>query len=153
MIKPSLPEAKKDRRSGPDAIVDKKIAVIPRTCPMFDETYAEKIKGYPIIKQKFQEFVTSKMRAPLEPYGAKDRGGVSGDPLRAVLPSIKHAHLTPDISVFYAISGGDPKYLDLFGIFTHDDVGQGQPIKPKVQQKVASRLKNQLPQLKQPKNG
>lgn len=142
----TLPEAKKKEPEG-------KPTVIPRTCPMFDETYAEKVKGYPIVKQKFREFIESKMRDPLAPYGAKDRGGVAGDKLRAVLPSIKHAHLNPDISVFYAISGSDPKYIDLFGIFTHDDVGMGQPPKPKLQQRAADRLQNQIGQLRPLKIG
>lgn len=114
---------------------------------MFDQSYAEKVRAHPIVKQKFLEFLASKLRDPLAPYGAKDRGGTTMDPLRAVLPNIKHAHLTPDISVFYAIRGGDPKYLDLFGIFTHEDVGQGQPPKKNVQRKMASRLSNQLDQL------
>lgn len=146
----SIPEAKKDKKL---AAAPATTTVVIRTCPMFDETYAEKVRSYPIIKQKFLEFVQAKVKAPLEPFGSKDKGGARDDPMRHVLPSIKHAHLNQDISVFYAISGSNPTNLDLFGIFTHDDVGQGQPSKPRIQRSAANRLQNQLSQLKPMKIG
>jgi len=96
------------------------------TCPLFDRTYAEK-SNIPGIKEKFNSFVEQKTIKPVAPFGSRDSIFINSTPLGIAIPKLRHAHLTNDLSIFYTIEGRDPTVVRLYGIFSHDDSGTGQP--------------------------
>jgi hypothetical protein len=42
------------------------------------------------------------------------------------------------------LEGKEPRKLKLYGFFSHEDLGTGQPPKQKIQQKTGKRLKTQV---------
>ena len=68
--------------------------------------------------------------------------GVKASPYAGL--NLRHAHLTSDYSIVYTISGKDPTVIKLFGIFTHDDLGTGQPMKLKNMSNMATKFSNQV---------
>jgi hypothetical protein len=51
--------------------------------------------------------------------------------------------MTKDISLFYYISGQNPQVISLYGFFTHDESGIGQPSKPAIQKALVKKFGNQ----------
>lgn len=51
-----------------------------------------------------------------------------------------HAHLGDDISIVYKLEGRDPRKLKLYGFYSHEDLGTGNPAKKKIQQQTGKRL-------------
>jgi hypothetical protein len=49
-----------------------------------------------------------------------------------------------DVSIVYKLEGKEPRKLKLYGFFSHEDLGTGQPPKQKIQQKTGKRLKTQV---------
>jgi hypothetical protein len=92
-----------------------------------------------LVIEKFKDFVEVK-RNTLDSYGAKDKPMVSKAPLGRAIPGLMHAHLTQDASVFYKIHGRDPRYLDIYGVFRHKDLGLGNTPNVKKQQQAAKRF-------------
>ena len=119
------------------------MAVVFRHCPLYRETLLDKARAYPIIGQKMQDFRTFKSANPLQQYGGSDKPFVSNGFFGNTVRGLKHAHLTHDIMVVYKLSGHDPKVFDLYGIFSHDELGIGQPANLKKQKSAASRLGHQ----------
>lgn len=118
-------------------------AVVFRTCDLYKETLIDKARAYPIIGQKMQEFRQFKAANPLQSYGASDKPFIGDQIYGGTIKNIRHAHLTHDIMVVYTISGRDPIMLDLYGIFSHDELGIGQPKNIKRQKAQAKRMANQ----------
>lgn len=119
-----------------------KVAII-RT-PMFVETMEENVKKYGSrIVDGLAEFIKTKMANPTHPYGTSDKANPSGTPLAQVVPKIRHAHLTHDISIFYTISGANPCNLKLFAVLSHDQSGTGQPVNIKRQKSIGKQMSNQ----------
>jgi len=86
------------------------------------------------VKKQYLKFLEFKKANPLEPFGASDSH------LKAGLKEYRHAKLTPDISVFYQLRGN---LLKVFGIYSHDDAGTGQPPNQNKQNSLATRFGNQ----------
>ena len=57
------------------------------------------------------------------------------------IPGIAHAHLTPDLSIVYFVDR-ETSTIRLYGIYSHDAIGTGQPANPNRQQQMASRWAN-----------
>lgn len=117
--------------------------VVFRTCDLYKETLVDKARAYPVIGQKMQEFREFKAANPLQPYGGSDKPFVSKGNFGTVISGLRHAHLTHDIMIVYTISGRNPTEFRLYGIFSHDELGIGQPANVKRQKAQAKRMANQ----------
>lgn len=128
-----LGEAKKDDgRSNPTPVVI-------RYC---DPLYNESLKGKSDqILRKLAEFVAFKRINFTMPFNSKDYAFVGGGPIGKLGLGIAHAHLSDDMFVIYKRSGKEIKYLDLYGVFSHKDIGIGNSPNIRMQQTMAKRLK------------
>jgi mRNA-degrading endonuclease YafQ of YafQ-DinJ toxin-antitoxin module len=137
--KHTAPPRKGSKQIAKDSPEPKKGEVVIRTCDLFDKTYPEKIRTIPKLKQKFEDFKNAKLENPTLPVG-KDAAFTSNNILRG----LRHAHLTQDISVIYKISGeGNTMYLDLYGLFSHADLGTGNAPQIRTQQTMGQKLVRQ----------
>ena len=118
------------------------MAVIFKTCPLFEESFANIASARKIIA-RFEEFKKWKSENPIKNFGSKDEPLIRKGPFGEAVPGIKHAHLTQDVSVWYTIEGRDPTVIKLYGIFTHAQSGTGQPQNFKKSQALATRMANQ----------
>lgn len=110
-----------------------------RSSPLFAETFAR----HPEIEGRLRSFLDLKTRDPLQAFGKKDETFHGEGIFNRAIPGLRHAHLTRDISVLYTIGGRDPTVISLYGIFTHDESGTGQPANRKKQQSLAGKLAGQ----------
>lgn len=117
--------------------------VVFRTCDLYRETLVDKARAYPVIGQKMQEFREFKAANPLQQYGASDKPFVGKGNFGTVISGLKHAHLTHDIMIVYTIGGRNPTVFNLYGIFSHDELGIGQPANVKKQKAQVKRMTNQ----------
>lgn len=108
--------------------------------PLWEESLAAAIKDTPNIIQKIKEFIQYKQENPLAQYGTNDKPFASSGVYKQYLPKTLKAHLTPDISIVYELSGRNPTNIKLYGVFTHAMLGTGQPPNLKIQKNMAKRL-------------
>ena len=96
------------------------------------------------LADRFEEFLKTKKQNAMQPFGKVDKPFAGDGFLRNAIPNetLIHAHLTHDISIIYSISGKDPRILKLYGVYSHDEMGTGQPPNIKKQKQLASRLSN-----------
>lgn len=92
------------------------------------------------VLKALKAFIEQKRAQPLAPFGAKDYPFKGNGPLQGV----GHAGLTFDASIVYTISGKNPNVITLYGIFTHDQLGTGQPANIKRQKQAAGSIHNQV---------
>lgn len=111
------------------------------TCRLFDKSVRKKNTR---VLRKLKEFIDFKRQNPLELFGGSDRP-YTGEFLKRAVPNLvmRHAHLTHDDSILYTIEGVDVKTIKLYGVFSHDDSGTGQPPNINRQQSLANKLSNQ----------
>jgi mRNA-degrading endonuclease YafQ of YafQ-DinJ toxin-antitoxin module len=108
-------------------------------CKLFRKT-AESYARNKQVKDKLAEFIKAKSENPQTIFGSKDRafsreGNLSG---------YWHAGLNHDISVVYRITDTNgEKTLDLYGIFSHDELGTGTPSNANRQKSNGEKFKNQ----------
>lgn len=114
-------------------------SVIFRTCPLFDETIAQKSKGNSFLQQKLLDFRKSKIENKIAPFGGSDKPFKPFGPFKG----LKHAHLSGDVSIVYAIHGSNPSIIDLYGLFSHDELGTGQPVNINRQKSMDKTLSRQ----------
>lgn len=107
---------------------------------LYDATYLVKVHPFPAIRKKFRDFMELKRQNPNAPFGSSDKTFSSDGIFTSMIPGLRHAHITFDLSIVYRIVG---KQVYLYGFFTHDDLGTGQPRSPNRQRSAASRLANQ----------
>lgn len=79
----------------------------------------------------------------MQPFGASDKLFKPDGNFGKKVKGIAHAHLTHDISIVYALSGRNPHIIRLWGFFSHDDLGTGQPPNDKIQKSMATKFDNQ----------
>ena len=108
--------------------------------PLWEESLASAIKDTGNILQKVKEFKNFKEKNPLAPFGANDKPFTATGIYKQYLPKALKAHLTTDISIVYELSGRNPTKIKLYGVFTHADMGTGQPPNIKIQKNMAKRL-------------
>jgi hypothetical protein len=118
-------------------------AAVFKRCQLYLETFAGKAVQYPVIGQKVNEFITSKSQNPLAQYGSSDKPFLGKGNFGTVIPGLKHAHLTHDIMIVYTLGGRNPIEFRLYGVFSHDELGIGQPANKKRQKSAAKRMANQ----------
>lgn len=108
---------------------------------MFDETS----KKYPALQSKILDFIALKTANPSQKFGSSDYPFNADGPLGKM--KLKHAHLSQDISIFYKMAGS-PSTLYIYGLFSHKESGTGNTKNNNLQKSLASKLKNQFPELK-----
>lgn len=119
------------------------MSVVFKACALYNQTLVEKVRAYPVVAQKLKEFRDFKTANPVAQYGATDKPFHSTGNFTKAVAGIRHAHLTHDIMIVYTISGRNPTEFDLYGVFSHDELGIGQPANMKRQKSSAKRLANQ----------
>lgn len=94
-------------------------------------------RGNAQVIAAIQAFIAHKRKDPTAPFGSKDY------PFRgASLKGYIHAGLTFDDQIVYTLGGRDPHVIRLYGVFTHDDLGTGNPAQMKRQQKAGQTFAN-----------
>lgn len=111
--------------------------------PLFRETFAAKTQSNPALKSKVEQFLQVKGQDPNQQFGANDKPFRSNGIFANAVPKIRHAHLTHDLSMVYTVEGGADPVIRLYGIFSHDDMGTGQPQNLNRQRGVASQFAGQ----------
>lgn len=117
-------------------------------CPLFTQTFKEKQQQYSGLADKLKTFIKQKKNFPNQRLGSeKPTSGIFTDKIKG----IQHVHLTEDISLWWRFAGSNPTRLELFGIFSHDESGTGQPSNNKRIKSVTKQMVNQIDQMKQEK--
>lgn len=111
--------------------------------PLFRQTFADKTQSNPVLRSKFDKFIEIKKDDPNQLFGASDKPFKSGGIFSNAVPKIRHAHLTHDLSIVYTVVGGDEPVIQLHGIFSHDDMGTGQPQNLNRQRSLAAQFAGQ----------
>lgn len=126
--------AKPNRNQQVAATPARKVRIV--ASKMFTSTL-KNFRGDAQVIAAIQAFVAAKRNDPTAPFGSKDY------PFRgASLKGYLHAGLTFDAQIVYTISGRDPHTIRLYGVFTHDDLGTGNPAQMKRQQKAGQTFDN-----------
>lgn len=141
----NLFEAKKDKNRPVPIVAKPETAPKPvavEKCPLFDSSYVDKVRSNRVLRNKLIDFLIKKTKDPLSPIGY-DKPLTSKGIYATALPGIWHAHLNLDVSVWYVYVGGANPSIKLYGLFTHDETGTGQPPKIQKQQAMATKMANQ----------
>jgi mRNA-degrading endonuclease YafQ of YafQ-DinJ toxin-antitoxin module len=113
--------------------------VVFRRSELYKTTYLDKVLSHPSIKNKFRAFMEIKRTNPTQPFGSSDKPFLSAGNFAAAVPGLRHAHVTHDISIVYKVVDNQ---VYLYGFFTHDDLGTGQPANINRQKSIAKRFSN-----------
>ena len=119
------------------------VSVVFEVGPLWEQSLRSAMKDSPQLVQKIKDFRELKSKNPMNPFGSNDRSFTSTGIFKQYLPKALKAHLTPDISIIYELSGRNPTTIKLYGVFTHADMGTGQPANTKIQKNLARRLANE----------
>jgi mRNA-degrading endonuclease YafQ of YafQ-DinJ toxin-antitoxin module len=113
--------------------------VLFRRSDLYKDTYLTKVLPYPSVKNKFRDFMEVKRTNPNQPFGASDKPFRSSGNFISAIPGLRHAHITFDLSIVYRVEGNQ---VFLYGFFTHDELGTGQPANINRQKSAATRFSN-----------
>ena len=126
---------------------DIKQVTIPSTiikmCPMYLDTSSTHIDKYPELDSKIDTFLNFKVENGIKPAGPTDKLSKINRPFATEIPGMRKVHLTFDISLWYTISGLNPRVIKLYAVLTHDESGTGQPEKIPKQKSVAKKMASQ----------
>lgn len=111
---------------------------------IFDDSVRNRMQMLPAIEEKIKDFVATKSKDPMQPYGGKDKPFGGNGPIGQAFPKLRYAHLNSDISLFYTMEGRNPTIFKMYGVFSHDDIGTGQPMNIKRQKNFISKLKREF---------
>jgi len=113
-----------------------------RAAGMFQDTKENRIWRNAAARNSFSGpggFMDTKRQNPQASYGSSDKLFKSNGKFAVRVPGIKHAHITHDLSVVYKVEGNN---IYLYGFFTHDELGTGQPANIRKQDAMATRFSN-----------
>jgi len=105
----------------------------------YKDTYLNKVKPYSSLRAKFREFMETKRTDPNEEFGSSDKPFKTKGSFGTLIPKIKHAHITHDLSIVYLVQGNT---IILYGFYTHDELGTGTPAKINIQKSMARKFKS-----------
>jgi len=74
-------------------------------------------------------------------YGSSDKKFKTFGKFGTQIPGISHAHLTHNISVVYQVDR-ETNTIKLYGVYSHDDIGTGNPPNPQRQEQMTTRWSN-----------
>lgn len=130
-------EEGKNKKLPEPAAAKPTMGIVIKVCDLFKETFKEHGKNNPVLVKKLIDFINFKKDNPLLPFGKSDKPDITH------IPGIKHVHLNLDVSLWYSITGKDPRELKLYALLTHDQSGTGMPAKINIQKNVATKMSNQ----------
>ena len=110
--------------------------------PIWQDSLVSAVKDTPNILQKIDEFRKVKSENPIANFGSNDGPFISDGIYKRYLPKARKAKLSNDMSIVYELSGVDPKIIYLYGVFTHANLGTGQPANFHKQKSMAKSLYN-----------
>lgn len=92
---------------------------------------------------KLKQFIERKKDNPMNSFGSRDKPFTGH--MRDAVPGevMMHVHLLHDANLLYTLTGTDTKVIKLYGIFTHDDIGTGQPQNINRQRNYVAKLASQ----------
>ena len=108
--------------------------------PLWQESLSYALRDTANVSNKVKEFIKLKSENPLANFGNSDKQFTSAGVYKHYLPKARKAHLSLDISIIYELSGRNPTVIKIYGVFTHADLGVGQPQNIKIQKGMAKRL-------------
>lgn len=111
-----------------------------RTCDLYYETK----KKYPELEKKLKTFVAFKLSNVNQPFSKADYqfDGDSALGKKQINMVLRHAHMSQDVSIVYRIHHDTGFFLDLYGLFTHEDIGRKGS--PKDKTRMANSLLSQI---------
>lgn len=115
---------------------------IPVRGPEFQSTF---LRAGDEVASTFKRWLDQKLKTPLQLVGYDKPFSGGGN-----YSGLSHAHMGQDVSIVYKLEGKEPRKLKLYGFFSHEDLGTGQPPKQKIQQKTGKRLKTQVFEKRKP---
>jgi len=101
-----------------------------------------------VLIQKLKDFTNHKLQYPSNGggtagqnsgFGSSDKKFRTDGNFGISVRNISHAHLTDNISVTYLVDGDR---LNIYGVYTHDAIGTGQPANVNRQKQIATRWSN-----------
>lgn len=111
-------------------------AVNFRTSSYFDKSVA----AHPEIRNKLKDFFAFKQENPIQQFGGSDKPFVGKGAFAKKVPGLMHAHLNRDLSVVYRVHSKNPTMIDLYGVFSHADLGTSNTANIKKQKSSAERF-------------
>jgi hypothetical protein len=112
---------------------------------LFKETFdAALMRGREALLSAFESFLKTKLENPMQPFGSRDGPFKGTGILKTAVPgeTLIHAHLLHDMNIVYSMSGRNPTVFKLYAVYSHDDLGTGQPANIKKQKQVAKKFAN-----------
>lgn len=116
--------------------------VVFKKSPDYKPTYMDRVKNYPAIRARLRDFMEIKRHNPMQPVGSSDKLFSGEGKFSNAVPGLRHAHLTFDLSVVYRVEGKNPTVVYLYGFYTHDDLGTGQPSNRNRQSSMSARFQS-----------
>lgn len=104
--------------------------------------YAESVKAHPEAVQGLAKFIAAKAADPIASYGGSDTHFVGEGPIGRLGLKIKHAHISQDLSVVYRVHS-KPTLVDIYGVFSHKELGTGNAPNVKMQKAMGKKFSNQ----------
>ena len=100
------------------------------------------------LKNQLKKFIEFKNEHPFNGagggvmgFGDNDKKFKTSGVFGNVIPGISHAHLTHNLSVVYKLDR-EKNILNIYGIYSHDDIGTGNPPNIQKQNQAATRWSN-----------
>lgn len=116
--------------------------VVLRLGPSFHSTVEskEKEQRFSTLREKIKTFTEIKRQNPLQ----RTPNDLPTSGFFTQIKGIQHYKLFNDLRLWWRISGSDPVYIDLLGVYTHDETGTGQPGQPKIQKSAVGKMQKDL---------
>jgi len=111
---------------------------------LFDRTVEGRKAMMTNIEEKIAEFIATKTADPMQQFGSKDKPFGGDGPIGKAFPKMRYANMNSDIRLFYTMEGKNPTIFKLYGVFSHDDIGLGQPGNIKRQASFIQKLKPEV---------
>lgn len=108
-----------------------------RVCELFKES----LLAHPDSGKSVAEFIQAKSTDPLAAFGGSDTAFAGKGIFGGTGLKLKHAHITRDLSVVYSVHG-NPTLIDIYGVFSHAELGTGDNPNIKKQKQMSKRFGN-----------
>lgn len=106
------------------------------------DLYVQTVKAHPEAAAGIAKFIAAKSADPLQSYGGSDTHFVGEGPIGRLGLKIKHAHISQDLSIVYRVHG-KPTTVDIYGVFSHKELGTGNAPNVKLQKAMGKKFTNQ----------
>lgn len=113
-----------------------------RSEPEYRATYMNRVYRNQATRAALRRFMGTKRQNPQQMVSAEDTPFRSDGHFGRAIPGVAHAHLGLDLSIVYLVVG---RKIFLYGFYTHDELGTGQPPNINKQKSMAVRFKNVTP--------